>query len=336
MSKKQSNNSNEIVENISKIASDVVMKTGDTINKSKKAIVDTFDDDGNGTLEISDFKNKTMKVVSASTKTVINALDENGNGQIDIEDVITKGLRIPGIGINREQFLRKEFFKYYPEEIINKAVETTPAQAGILKEDIDKISNEVIQFERTCVSGISAALSAPGGFTMIATIPADIVQFYGYMLRAAQKLMYLHGFPDLNVSEKGEKFDSETMNILIVCLGVMYGVSGTNKALIIISKHLGDGVSRKIANAALTKGTIYPIVKEVAKWFNISMTKTVFAGFFKKAIPVVGGAIGGGITYLTFKPCCDKLKKSLENTILSNPNYSESNVDEEVVEIETN
>ena len=28
------------------------------------------------------------------------------------------------------------------------------------------------------------------------------------------------------------------------------------------------------------------------------MTKEVFAGFFKKAIPVVGGVIGGGITGL--------------------------------------
>ena len=47
----------------------------------------------------------------------------------------------------------------------------------------------------------------------------------------------------------------------------------------------------------------------------------VFAGFFKKAIPVVDGLIGGGITYLSFKPCCDKLKESLQDTLLSNPNH---------------
>lgn len=29
--------------------------------------------------------------------------------------------------------------------------------------------------------------------------------------------------------------------------------------------------------------------------------------------------IGGGVTFLTFKPCCDKLKASLRDTILSNP-----------------
>lgn len=41
------------------------------------------------------------------------------------------------------------------------------------------------------------------------------------------------------------------------------------------------------------------------------MTKEIFTGSFKKAIPVVGGVIGGGITYVSFKPCCDKLKGSL-------------------------
>lgn len=49
------------------------------------------------------------------------------------------------------------------------------------------------------------------------------------------------------------------------------------------------------------------------------MTKEVFAGFFKDAIPVVGGVIGGGITYMTFKPCCNKLKSTLQDTMLSNP-----------------
>ena len=71
----------------------------------------------------------------------------------------------------------------------------------------------------------------------------------------------------------------------------------------------------------LTKGTIYPIVKSVSKWFGVNMIKQIFAGFFKKVIPVVGGVIGGGITYLSFKPCCDKLRSTLQDTLLNNPNY---------------
>lgn len=107
--------------------------------------------------------------------------------------------------------------------------------AGIKKEEIDKIADEVIKYERNCVSGISTLLGMPGGLAMAATIPTDIVQYYGYMLRATQKLMYLYGFPEINVDEKNNKFDSETINILTICLGVMYGVAGANNALKVLA-----------------------------------------------------------------------------------------------------
>ncbi len=262
---------------------------------------------------------KTKDAVTQSKDAVLNAIDVNGDGNIDIEDVILLGLRVPGIRINRDEFLRKELFKNYPQGVIDAAVLHTPAYAGISVEEIDKIADEVIKYERNCVSGISAALGMPGGVAMVATVPADIAQYYGYMLRATQKLLYLYGFPEIDTTENNNSLDSETMNILIVCLGVMYSVNGANQALHVMAHALATGVEKKLLNAALTKGTIYPIVKKVASWFAINMNKQIFAGFFKKAIPVVGGVIGGGITYASFKPCCDRLKASLQNTMLSNP-----------------
>lgn len=61
------------------------------------------------------------------------------------------------------------------------------------------------------------------------------------------------------------------------------------------------------------------------------MTKQVFAGFFKKAIPVVGGVVGGGLTFVSFKPCCDKLRATLKNTMLSNPDYCPSKEDDDLI-----
>ncbi len=100
---------------------------------------------------------------------------------------------------------------------------------------------------------------------MAATIPADIIQYYGYMLRAAQKLMYLYGFPEIGINEETQGFDSETMNILIVCLGVMYGVAGANNAIKAIANAFAKGVEKKLLNTALTKGTLYPLVKKRSK-----------------------------------------------------------------------
>lgn len=262
-------------------------------------------------------KNAIIKAKDA----VIKALDQNGNGTIDIEDIIVLAIKTPGVHITRANFLKKELFKNYPQEVIDKAIATTPAQAGIPSKEIDKIADEVIKFERNCVSGISAALGAPGGWAMAATIPADIIQYYGYTLRATQKLLYLYGFPEIDSDEEGLQLDSQTINQIILCLGVMNGVAGANNAIKGMAKALAVGVEKKLLNAALTKGTFYPLVKAIAKWFGVKMTKTIFAGFFKKAIPIVGGIVGGGITFFSFKPCCYRLKNVLQDTMLSNPNH---------------
>lgn len=278
---------------------------------------------------------KTKEVASKSQEAILGAIDQNGNGEIDIEDVIIMGLKVPGIRIDRANFLQRELQSKFPQEVIDDAIANNPLHAKIPPEAIDKIAEEVIKYERACVSGISTALGMPGGVAMAATIPADIAQYYGYMLRATQKLMYLYGFPAIDTEEKGQTFDSETMNILIICMGVMYGAAGANNALKAMAKALAAGVEKQLLRKALTKGTIYPIVKSVAKWFSVKMTKEVFAGFFKKAIPVVGGVIGGGITFISFKPCCDKLKASLQNTMLSNPNYCPTEEDDDLVIIDS-
>ncbi len=116
-------------------------------------------------------------------------------------------------------------------------------------------------------------------------------------------------------------------------MGVMYGAAGANNAIKGMARALANGVEKQLMKKALTKGTIYPIVKSVSRWFGVKMTKDVLAGFFKKAIPVLGGAIGGGLTFITFKPCCVKLKNSLRDTSLSNPNVEESDKDDAVIDV---
>lgn len=270
-------------------------------------------------------KNETKQAGKSLPKkakeALVYAMDENGNGEIDIEDVIIKGLKVPGIRVIRDDFLQKQFAKLYPQDIIDTAIAETPMKAKIPMQMIDKLADEVIRFERNCVSGIATLLGIPGGLAMVATIPADIAQYYGYLLRVTQKLLYLYGFPQIDTEEKGSKFDDGTMNTLILCFGVMYGVAGANNAVKAMARALGAGVEKQLLKKALTKGTFYPMVKNIAKWFGVKMTKDIFAGFFKKTIPVVGGVIGGGITYFSFKPCCEKLKKCLQDTVLSNPDH---------------
>lgn len=275
-------------------------------------------------------KNALEKAKDTAVGKATEALDANNEGTVDIQDIIILAIKLPGVHITRESFLRKELFKNYPPEVIDDAVARTPALAGISEADIDRIADEVIKFERNCVSGISVALGVPGGAAMAATIPADVVQYYGYTLRAIQKLLYLYGFPEIDSDGEGISLDSETINRIVVCLGVMNGVAGANNAVKALAKALSVGVEKKLIAAALTKGTLYPILKSTLKWFGVKLTKEIFAKTVKNAIPVVGGIVGGGITFLSFKPCCMRLKDVLTDTMLSNPAHISSAEEEHV------
>ena len=274
---------------------------------------------------------KAKESLTAAKDAAVAKLDADGDGQVGIEDVIVLSLKSPGVYINRASFLKKQLFKNYPQEVIERAISTTPALAGISSEEIDKIADAAIISERTKVSGISAALGAPGGLAMAATIPADIIQYYGFTLRAIQKLLYLYGFPDVDAGEaEGLQLDEQTMNTIVLCLGTMYGVAGANNAIKAVARGLANGVNKKLMSMALTKGTIFPFVREVSKWFGIRLTKSMFSGAISKAIPVVGGVIGGGITFVSFKPCCDRLKNELKDTLLANPEHKASDEEMEV------
>ena len=143
---------------------------------------------------VSHIANKAKRKVGDAKDSVVDSMDANGNGEFDIEDIIIYGLKIPGIHVDRGNFLRKEFMKRYSQDVIDDAIRYNPAHAKTPRKDIDEIADEVIKYERSLVSGISTALGMPGGIAMAATIPMDLGQYYGYMLCAAPKLMYLYGF----------------------------------------------------------------------------------------------------------------------------------------------
>ena len=109
--------------------------------------------------------------------------------------------------------------------------------------------------------------------------------------------------------------------MLLVFIGVMFGVQGASSTLQKFADTLAKHISKKLAQKALTKGTIYPIVKKVAQNVGIRMTKQIFADGVASAIPVIGSALSGGLTYAMFKPCCMKLRRNLSSYNLCNPDY---------------
>lgn len=252
---------------------------------------------------------------------------------IKTEDIIQQAVKLPVVRVNREKFLYKELIKYYPEDIVRLAINKNPAYAGIQRKRINEISRHVINYETNKVSAISFATGIPGGFAMAATVPADIVQYFGFMIRTMQKLAYLYGFSDFELNE--EEVNDETMNQIMIFLGIMFGVQGANAGVKKIAEAAAKKVSRSLTQKALTKGTVYPIVKKIAQAVGIRMTKQIFAEGVSKIVPVIGGVVTGGLSYVTFKPCAKKLKNSFKELPLSDPNFYKEQM-EEIVDVEIN
>ena len=242
--------------------------------------------------------------------------------ELTLEKVLRTAIKTPGVKIKRDVFLRKEQIKYCPEEIVKEAIRYNPAKAGISKKVINRVSLSVINYETTKVTAVSVAASLPSSAAAAVAVgaaSADITSYFAHILRVVQELAYLYGCEQFDFNE--DNVDSETMNFLMIFLGVMFGVQGAASTLNKLANTIAEHVAKKLAQKALTKGTIYPIVKQIATKIGLRMTKQIFADTVASAIPLAGSAISGGLTFAMFRPCCMKLRKNLMSYNLCDPDY---------------
>lgn len=260
-----------------------------------------------------------VKDVVLKAKDVITEKSETSMSKVSVEDILFKSMKLPMVKINRERFLEKELKGKCTDKELQIALEHNPAYAGISIHTIDEIAKQIIKYETDKVSAISFAAGLPGGWAMAGTIPADITQYFGFIFRVMQQLAYLYGFEQFNLDEND--VNGETMDKVLIFLGIMFGVQGANVGVRIIAGSATKKASKSLAQKALTKGTIYPIVKKIAKAVGVRMTKQIFANGVSKIVPVIGGIFTGGLTYFSFKPCAKKLQKSFQSLNICNPEY---------------
>ncbi|MBR6689369.1 MAG: SHOCT domain-containing protein [Clostridia bacterium] len=243
--------------------------------------------------------------------------------QMMLEEIIVNAIQIPGVKVNRKQFLADQFATKADnlEEILAKG----PIAAGIKREDLLFISKKLI-ITRTSQSSIASFVAGiPGGLAMAATIPADILQFFGMALRLAQELSYLYGAQDLWVDGKID--DERIKNQLILYCGVMFGVSGAVSGVRVLSTQLSKTALKKIPQYALTKTFWYPIIKKTANFIGISLTKKTFAQGVSKAVPVIGGVISGGINFASMMPMATRLNDTLDKATF---NYTDEEFNKDI------
>lgn len=234
--------------------------------------------------------------------------------------VLEAAAKLPGVRISRAAYLRTALKRHCTEDQIERAIANSPAAAGIPLKVITEVANTSIAYETSKVTGLSTLAGIPGGFAMIGTVPADLAQYMGHMLRIAQKLAYIYSWPDL-FADDGEDIDEATESMLILFVGVMFGVQLAQGGVARVAGMLAANVAKKLPQQPLTKGIIYPIVKKVAVRLGESMTKTIFANGIAKAIPVVGAVLSGGLTLGTLFSMSKRLQKHLASLEITKPGH---------------
>jgi hypothetical protein len=248
------------------------------------------------------------------------------------DKVMNLALSMPMVKVDRTAFLTKEFSMYDNADQLRdkRPIDLFDAEA------IERAARSVINSHLTTATVTSTAAGIPGGLAMAATMPADIAQYYWHVLVVAQKLGYLYGWPDL-LDEKGQITEG-TRNVLTLFVGVMFGAQAASKLVGEIAKRVSLQAAKRLPQQALTKTMYYPVIKQVAKWIGLKMTKDTFGRSVGKAIPILGGVLSGAITAFSFKPMAEKLQKHLREempmmrSLKENVFFDESNIEDATFE----
>lgn len=226
-------------------------------------------------------------------------------------DVLSVALRMPGIQVHRDEFLKAAFAPYGTQEQVELLTTKRPIEV-YSQRTLNKVAHGVIQKYTVLATAASTVAGLPGGWGMAISIPADMAQFYVNLLRVTQELAYIYGYQDLANGEG--KLDQDAQTTLTVFVAVAMGIDGAEELLRKTAKVAAEKWAKKVTAMALTKTNWYPIVKKVASYIGIKITKKTTGKVVGKAIPVIGGAISGTMTYVSFKPMTKRLKSKLIET----------------------
>ena len=247
--------------------------------------------------------------------------------ELALETVISSAVQIPGVKVNRSKFLSETFAAEDAE--IQDILDLDPIEAQFPQDRLSVLAHKLILTRSSQSSLASFVAGIPGGFAMAATIPADVLQFFGMALRLAQELSYLYGAQDLWQDEQID--DEKVKNQLLLYCGVMFGVSGAVSGVRVLTTQIAKTALKRLPQKALTKTFWYPIIKQIGKSIGIKVTKSTVAQGFSKAIPVIGGVISGGLNFASMMPMANRLQVVLDSAAFG---YSEEDLAQDINEIE--
>ena len=246
---------------------------------------------------------------------------------VGAESIVAAVVRVPGVKVDRDKFLAEMFAGEGAG--LQTVLELGPIGAGVTQERLAAMAKKLILKRTGQSSAASFAAGIPGGLAMAATIPADVLQFFGMALRLAQELSYLYGAQDLWADGKID--DEKIRDQLLLYCGVMFGVSGAVSGVRVLSTQIAKTTLKRLPQKALTKTFWFPVIKQIGKAIGVKITKSTVAKGVAKAVPVLGGVVSGGLNFASMLPMANRLQAAFDSAAFS---YSQEDLENDIIEIE--
>lgn len=226
------------------------------------------------------------------------ALYENALNTINLAS------KIPFVKVDRAEFLKNQFEgSPYLEAILEHGPQAVFSQATLRK-----YAQKVVASNTTKTAAVSFVSGIPTNvLVMIPAGAADVVQYFGFAMRMAQQIAYLYGEDELFESNGTSRLSDEAKIRVVAYLGGMFGAAGAAALIANTSQKVGAQVGKKVAGKALTKTVWYPLLKKTGTMLGAKITKKTVEKTITKAVPVLGGAVSGGIAWASFKPMGNRL-----------------------------
>lgn len=227
--------------------------------------------------------------------------------------MIEKVSKLPMVRVDREKYL-VELFKPRNEIEKNELLAQGPYKLYDLEVLKKTAYNEVMSMTRktSLLSASTGLVSNPVPYAAAGLGAVDIGQYYGNLLNVLQKISYIFGQGDFFGADN--KLSEENKDKILLYLGVMFSIGVAGGVFSAISKPVGKNIGKKVAASALTKTAWYPVLQKIGPMIGLKITKDGVGKSVSKYIPILGAAISGSMTYVTFKPMGKKLvDKFVEN-----------------------
>ena len=236
------------------------------------------------------------------------------------ETILRTSLNFNHCRVDREEFLKEALKENCSDDAIGKAILTSPIESEIPRYVIADIAREISNQHLIKVTGLSFAAGLPGGLAMAGTIPADLIHFFVNAIKVAQKMAYLYGWKDFFESETD--ISEDTLSKITLFTGVMFGAPNAEKALNKYknmeaeedakTKDVKIGFSNLEVDFDFSQSTvrehgILQLVQYIAKWIGVRIVRRRFSSGAMRLVPIIGGIVSGGFSYLSFKDMTSRL-----------------------------